>query len=87
MQENFYKMCIGKICISIEIICSITTKNDRRIKLDNYKDYSHYLEKINEYIAEKMKRESKLLNKDNYKEYFSNAREFFMNYNYDEIFY
>ena len=77
-------MCIGKICISIEIICSITTKNDRRIKLDNYKDYSHYLEKINEYIAE---RESKLLNKDNYKEYFSNAREFFMNYNYDEIFY
>ena len=71
----------------IEIICSITTKNDRRIKLDNYKDYSHYLEKINEYIAEKMKRESKLLNKDNYKEYFSNAREFFMNYNYDEIFY
>ncbi|HCQ56123.1 MAG TPA: hypothetical protein DIU30_07280 [Clostridiales bacterium] len=80
-------MCIGKICISIEIICSITTKNDRRIKLDNYKDYSHYLEKINEYIAEKMKRESKLLNKDNYKEYFSNAREFFMNYNYDEIFY
>ena len=34
-----------------------------------------------------MKRESKLLNKDNYKEYFSNAREFFMNYNYDEIFY
>ena len=76
-------MCIGKICISIEIICSITTKNDRRIKLDNYKDYSHYLEKINEYIAEKMKRESKLLNKDNYKEYFSNAREFFMNYNYD----
>ena len=80
-------MCIGKICISIEIICSITTKNDRKIKLDNYKDYSHYLEKINEYIAEKMKRESKLLNKDNYKEYFSNAREFFMNYNYDEIFY
>ena len=80
-------MCIGKICISIEIICSITTKNDRRIKLDNYKDYSHYLEKINEYIAEKMKRESKLLNKDNYKEYFSNAKEFFMNYNYDEIFY
>ena len=80
-------MCIGKICISIEIICSITTKNDRRIKLDNYKDYSHYLEKINEYIAEKMKRESKLLNKDNYKEYFSNTREFFMNYNYDEIFY
>ena len=80
-------MCIGKICNSIEIICSITTKNDRRIKLDNYKDYSHYLEKINEYIAEKMKRESKLLNKDNYKEYFSNAREFFMNYNYDEIFY
>ena len=80
-------MSIGKICISIENICSITTKNDRRIKLDNYKDYSHYLEKINEYIAEKMKRESKLLNKDNYKEYFSNAREFFMNYNYDEIFY
>ena len=80
-------MCIGKICISIEIICSITTKNDRRIKLDNYKDYSHYLEKINEYIAEKMKRESKLLNKDNYKEYFSNAREFFINYNNDEKFY
>lgn len=64
-----------------------STEKDIICNLDNYKDYSHYSEKINEYIAEKMKRESKLLNKDNYKEYFSNAREFFMNYNYDEIFY
>lgn len=68
-------------------LSAFSTEKDIICNLDNYKDYSHYLEKINEYIAEKMKRESKLLNKDNYKEYFSNAREFFMNYNYDEIFY
>ena len=84
-KRIFIKCALAKFVFPLK--CSITTKNDRRIKLDNYKDYSHYLEKINEYIAEKMKRESKLLNKDNYKEYFSNAREFFMNYNYDEIFY
>ena len=68
-------------------LSAFSTEKDIICNLDNYKDYSHYSEKINEYIAEEMKRESKLLNKDNYKEYFSNAREFFMNYNYDEIFY
>ncbi len=31
-QENIYKMCIDKINISIEIICSITAENDRRIE-------------------------------------------------------
>ncbi len=68
-------------------LSAFSTEKDIICNLDNYKDYSHYSEKINEYIAEEMKKESKLLNKENYKEYFSNAREFFINYNYDEIFY
>lgn len=51
--------------------------------LNNYKDYTHYSEKINEYIAQKMKTEEKILNKENYKEYFENARELLYNYNYN----
>ena len=71
----------------MEKICNkLLVFDNKEIKRYEY-NFNEYLEKINEYIAEKMKRESKLLNKDNYKEYFSNAREFFMNYNYDEIFY
>lgn len=68
-------------------LSAFSTEKDIICNLDNYKDYTHYSEKINEYIAEEMKKESKILDKENYKEYFSNAREFFMNYNYDEIFY
>ena len=68
-------------------LSAFSTEEEIICNLNNYKDYTHYSEKINVYIAEEMKKESKLLNKENYKEYFSNAREFFMNYNYDEIFY
>ena len=68
-------------------LSAFSTEKDIICNLDNYKDYSHYSEKINEYIAEEMKKESKILDKEKYKEYFSKAREFFINYNYDEIFY
>ena len=54
--------------------------------LDNYKDYTHYSEKINEYIAEKMKTEEYILNKENYKQYFEKAKELLYNYNYEELF-
>ena len=54
--------------------------------LDNYKDYTHYSERINEYIAEKMKTEEYILNKENYKQYFEEAKKLLYNYDYEQLF-
>ncbi len=67
-------------------LSSFLAEKDIICNLDNYKDYTHYSEKINEYIAEKMKTGEKLLNKDNYKKYFEDVRNFLYNYNYENIF-
>lgn len=67
-------------------LSSFFTETDIICNLDNYKDYTHYSEKINEYIAKKMKTEEKILNRDNYKEYFEKARELLYNYDYDKLF-
>ena len=56
------------------------------MNLNNYKDYTHYSEQVNQYIAEKMKTEEMLLNKNNYKQYFEKARELFLNYAYEQLF-
>ena len=60
----------------IDIVCN----------LDNYKDYSHYCEKVNEYIVEEMKNGGKILTKENYKEYFNQTKKFLINYDYEKIF-
>ncbi len=67
-------------------LSSFLADKDIICNLDNYKDYTHYSEKINEYIAEKIKTGEKLLNKENYKEYFESARQLLYNYNYEELF-
>ena len=67
-------------------LSSFMTEENIICNLDNYKDYSHYSEEINEYILKEIKNESKLLKKDNYNEYFEKARNFFTSYNYNEIF-
>lgn len=54
--------------------------------LDNYKDYSHYSERINEYMVKKMKTGEYELNNDNYKQYFEQARNFLCNYDYEQLF-
>ena len=59
-----------------EIICN----------LDNYKDYTHYSNEINELIANKMKMGECELTKENARQYIDNAKEFFMNYDYEQLF-
>ena len=54
--------------------------------LDNYKDYTHYSNKINELIANKMKSGEYELNQDNAQQYIDTAKKFFMNYDYDKLF-
>ena len=54
--------------------------------LDNYKDITHYISKINEKILEWISKKEYLLTKDNYQEYINKNLEFYKNYNYDKIF-
>lgn len=56
------------------------------LNLDNYKDYSHYSEKINAFIADKMADGTYEINKDNVDDYLRNSRKFFEEYNYDALF-
>ncbi len=67
-------------------LSSFLADKDIICNLDNYKDYTHYSEKINEYMAEKIKTGEKLLNKENYKEYFESVRQLLYNYNYNQLF-
>lgn len=54
--------------------------------LDNYKDTTHYIAKINEQLLNWISKKEYLLTKENYKEYIEKNLEFYSNYNYDEIF-
>ncbi|MDE5977631.1 MAG: hypothetical protein K2G70_04090 [Turicibacter sp.] len=56
--------------------------------LDNYKDWAHYSPQINSDILRWMADldERYLLTKDNYLEYWNEVREFYFNYDYDNIF-
>lgn len=67
-------------------LTSFMTEKDIILDLNNYKDYTHYSEKINEYMAEKMQAGEMVLNKNNYKQYFKEARDLFLNYDYEQLF-
>lgn len=54
--------------------------------LNNYKDYEHYSGDINSLILQKMKNNEDILTINNYKDYFSKIRKFYLNYNYEQYF-
>jgi hypothetical protein len=54
--------------------------------LNNYKDYQHYSEKINEYMVKAIKNGEFKLTKENYIEKLDELKNFINNYNYDSIF-
>lgn len=54
--------------------------------LDNYKDLEHYHEDVNSWMLEQFKKESNLLNQDNYKEIMNDAKDYYESYEYDKIF-
>lgn len=59
-----------------EIICN----------LNNYKDFVHYSEDINEYILNAMHEGSGRLTSENYEQYFDNVIHSYVNYDYDALF-
>ena len=67
-------------------LSSFMSEEEIIFNLNNYKDYTHYSEKINEYMAKNIKTEEKLLNKDNYKKYFERVKQLLQNYDYEQLF-
>lgn len=54
--------------------------------LNNYMDTTHYSEEISSQILKWIKNNEYLLTKENVNEYLKQEKEFYLNYNYDEIF-
>lgn len=54
--------------------------------LNNYVDEVHYTQSVSNYILISMKNGQHQLTKDNYKQYIQNIKDFYTNYNYDQIF-
>lgn len=56
------------------------------INLDSYRDPVHYIYKINDKILEWISQGKYRLTKDNYQEYLEKNKNFYLNYNYEDIF-
>lgn len=54
--------------------------------LNNYKDFIHYISKINDQILEWIFKKEYIITKSNYKEYINKNLEFYKSYDYDKIF-
>lgn len=54
--------------------------------LNNYKDIMHYSGDINSRILKDMKDGNHQLTKENYKQFYKEAREYYNNFNYDSLF-
>ncbi len=54
--------------------------------LDNYRDFTHYSGDINSQILEWIKNDEYLITKENVNEYLEKERNFYLNYNYNQIF-
>lgn len=65
---------------------SFTTEYDMICDLNNYKDSRHYSEDINSQILIWIKEGAHELTKENYEEYCTQMREFYLNYDYDSLF-
>jgi hypothetical protein len=59
-----------------EIVCN----------LDNYRDIFHYSGEINFQILQAFESGDHEITQENYEEYCSNVREFYLNYDYDAMF-
>lgn len=53
--------------------------------LDNYKDIEHYISEINSSMLEWMKEGKYQLTKENYQQYYQDAEEFLLNYDYSQF--
>lgn len=72
-------------CDNIKLF-SFSNNFELTCNLDNYKDQAHYGEWINTAILENMYEGKWQLTKENYEDYIRDIREFYSNYNYDEIY-
>lgn len=72
-------------CDNIKLF-SFSNNFEWTCNLDNYKDQAHYGEWINTAILENMYAGKWQLTKENYETYLNDIREFYLNYDYDEIY-
>ena len=66
---------------------SFFDKTDIICNLNYYKDSLHYNQEISDRIIDFMALEENMLTKDNYKTYMKFLYEFYVNYDYDSLFY
>lgn len=59
---------------------------DITIDFDNYKDYVHYDEWVNSYMIKAMRKNEKLLTKNNYLYYLNKTKQFYTSYDYASMF-
>ena len=82
-EEIFYSKILE--CKNVKVY-SYFNNYDLICNLDNYKDKTHYSEKINSQILNWIKNDEYLITKKNVNEYMQKEREFYLNYDYDAIF-
>ena len=58
----------------------------KKFVVDNYKDYSHYSERINEYILTAIASEKNKLTKDNIDNVLMQFRNYLLKYDFSKIF-
>lgn len=64
---------------------SFWNNHDLICDLDNYKDPEHYIGDINSSILKWMKEGKYQLTRENYREYYKDAEDFFLNYDYSQF--
>lgn len=89
LNKHLYgeKMVIESI-IDFDNVHLFSFSNDFALttNLDNYKDVAHYGENVNSYILKNMFEGKYRLTKHNYENYQKQIKEYYLNYNYDEIY-
>ncbi len=67
-------------------VFSFNTAYEVICNADNYRDVAHHREEVNSQILRWMKEEKYMLTEENYQEYCDEVWEFYLNYDYDELF-
>ena len=72
-------------CPNVKLF-NFNDKYDIITDLDNYRDKEHYSQHINSYILEWMAESDGLVTQDNYSERFETEKDYYLNYDYENIF-
>lgn len=93
-QEGMMQMHFDAELIATELLLqcpnvklyNFNDKYDIITNLDNYRDKEHYSAEINSKILEWISSDDGLVTKENYKQIIETEKEYYLNYDYEEIF-